>query len=96
MAFRCIYPCIFIDIPNGELFQIKSRKIKNIVLLAISVSLIIALCIPIDIPTYRNFTERYYFKLSVISILFITFFIIMVIFLKERVKKNGASIEQGK
>ncbi|GAB6254622.1 hypothetical protein PSKAS_01440 [Peribacillus sp. N1] len=80
----------------GELFQIKSKKIKNIVLLAISVSLIIALCIPIDIPAYRDFTERYYFKLSVISILVITFFINMVIFLKERVKKNGASIEQGK
>lgn len=71
----------------GELFQIKSRKIKNIVLIAISVSLIIALCIPIDIPAYRNFTERYYFKLSVISILVITFFINMVIFLKERVKR---------
>lgn len=80
----------------GELFQIKTKKIKNIVLLAISVSLIIALCIPIDIPAYRNFTERYYFKLSVISILVITFFINIVIFLKERVKKNGASIEQGK
>ncbi|TVX78575.1 GerAB/ArcD/ProY family transporter [Peribacillus simplex] len=80
----------------GELFQIKSKKIKNIVLLAISVSLIIALCIPIDMPAYRDFTERYYFKLSVISILVITFFISIVIFLKERVKKNGASIEQGK
>ncbi|CAH0262396.1 hypothetical protein SRABI96_03464 [Peribacillus sp. Bi96] len=80
----------------GELFQIKSKKIKNIVLLAISVSLIIALCIPIDMPVYRDFTERYYFKLSVISILVITFFINIVIFLKERVKKNGASIEQGK
>ncbi|MGZ9816829.1 endospore germination permease [Peribacillus simplex] len=80
----------------GELFQIKSKKIKNIVLLAISVSLIIGLCIPIDIPAYRDFTERYYFKLSVISILVITFFINIVIFLKERVKKNGASIEQGK
>ncbi|MGG4264489.1 endospore germination permease [Peribacillus simplex] len=80
----------------GELFQIKSKKIKNILLLVISVTLIIALWIPIEIPAFRNFTDRYYFKLSLICILVITLFISLVIFLKERVKKNGASIEQGK
>ncbi|MGE7186523.1 GerAB/ArcD/ProY family transporter [Peribacillus sp. NPDC006672] len=80
----------------GELFQIKSKKIKNVLLLVISVTLIIALWIPIEITAFRNFTDRYYFKLSVICILVITLFINLVIFLKERVKKNGASIEQGK
>ncbi|WP_185147965.1 endospore germination permease [Peribacillus simplex] len=80
----------------GELFQIKSKKMKNILLLVISVTLIIALWIPIDIPAFRDFTDRYYFKLSVICILVITLFISLVIFLKERVKKNGASFEQGK
>ncbi|MFJ7755100.1 endospore germination permease [Peribacillus muralis] len=76
----------------GELYQINSKKIKNLFLLAISLILVISLWVPIDIPAFRNFTDRYYFKISVLSILFITIFINIIILVKGRVRRNGAAV----
>ncbi|PKG27961.1 spore gernimation protein [Cytobacillus horneckiae] len=80
----------------AELFHPKTKKKHNIILIILTAVLILLLCIPVDSPAMKQMIDHYYFSISVIGILFVTFFITIIIFFRGRVKKNEAPIEQSR
>ncbi|MDQ0272849.1 GerAB/ArcD/ProY family transporter [Cytobacillus purgationiresistens] len=80
----------------GQLFNLKSRIKHTVLLSALSIAMIIALWLPIDNPVFESFTNQYYFKISVIGILFVTFFINIIIFFRGRVNKDETQIDHSR
>lgn len=69
-----------------DLFQIESKRNKNIFLALITIFFIVILCLPINEPTYRSFLNNIYYQVTLICIVIITIFISIITIFKKNVK----------